>query len=254
VADGSELDEAGWRVWSGLHRLLFRLAGRVSDEWLTHARGMLGSGDLNYLPDTISGSLLELDLPLRPAEAQLLRDTLVVLGVDGDEPAGLARVRISDEPTPATGHRFHPAPPAVLAEAGARIPPSMDLTGGDPDDLAELPADLAHLDDLALDLTDQTDDRALGNATGQDGTISLWRTWRFGPQGPPAGGRRVYLIEVTPGTPAWDITHELQRELIWKGEESPQVEVFWTGDELTPYHRAALAGAARLWVGSSPRE
>ncbi|MDG4831664.1 hypothetical protein O7627_20495 [Solwaraspora sp. WMMD1047] len=248
MADGSELDEAGWRVWSGLHRLLFRFAGRVPDEWLTHARGMLGSGDLNYLPDTISGSLLELDLPLRPAEAQLLRDTLVLLGVDGDEPAGLARVRISDEPTPATGHRFHPAPPAVLAEAGARIPPSLDLTGGDPDDLAELPADLAHLDDLALDLTDQTDDRALGNATGQDGTISLWRAWRFGPQGPPVGGRRVYLIEVTPGTPAWDITHELQRELIWKGEESPQVEVFWTGDELTPYHRAALAGAARLWV------
>ncbi|MGW4460878.1 hypothetical protein [Micromonospora sp. NPDC004704] len=221
----------------------------MPDEWLTHTRRMLGSGDLNYLPDTVSGSMLELGLPLRAAEAELLRYTLVALGIEGDPPAGLHLVRISEEPTPPTDHRFYPAPPKVLLSAGDRIPPSLDLTGGDPLALAELPADLAHLDDLARDLTDLKDDGVVAvSIAGEDETIALWRSWRFGPDGPPVDGQRVYLVEVDPDTHSSRITHELQDGLLEDGEKNPQVEVFWTGDELTPYHRAALAGAARLWV------
>ncbi|MFI6761339.1 hypothetical protein ACIBF5_19600 [Micromonospora sp. NPDC050417] len=196
--------------------------------------------------------MLDLDLPLRAAEAELLRYTLVALGIEGDQPAGLPLVRISEDATPPTDHRFYPAPPEVLLSAGERIPPSLDLTGGDPDDLVALPADLAHLDDLADDLTDSTDDRAVGNLSRHAGTVSVWRTWRFGPEGPSGTGERVYLAEVAPGTRAWKLAHEAQRELKWKGEEAPQVEVYWTGDELTPYHRAALAGAARLWARPEP--
>ncbi|MGW4460879.1 hypothetical protein [Micromonospora sp. NPDC004704] len=232
--------------------MLFRFAGRVPDEWLTHTRDMLGGGDVNYLPDTISGSMLELGLPLRAAEAELLRHTMVALGIDEEEPAGLHLVRITEELTPPTDHRFYPAPPEVLVSAGERIPASLDLTGGDPEDLVALPADLAHLDDLADDLTDSRDDRVVGNISRHVGAVSVWRAWRFGAEGPPGAGQRVYLAEVAPGVSAWELAHEAQRELKWKGEETPQVEVFWTGDELTPYHRAALAGAARLWVRPEP--
>jgi hypothetical protein len=248
VADPTESDEQVWQLYAGLHRLFLRLAGRVPDEWLTHVRDMLGGGDLNYLPDTVAGSVLELGLTLRAAEAELLRSTLAALGFDGDEPAGLARVPISADGTPATNHRFRPAPPQVLLTNGARIPSTLDLTGGTSDELTDLPADLAHLDDLADDLTDSLDDRAMDNLARHDGTVAVWRAWRFGPEGPTERGTRVVLAEVDPGTPAWDLGYEAQRELKWKGEESPQVEVLWTGDELTPYHRAALAGAARLWV------
>ncbi|MGW4460880.1 hypothetical protein [Micromonospora sp. NPDC004704] len=252
MSEWSELDDATRRVFGGLHRLLFRFAGRVPDEWLTHTRRMLGGGDLNYLPDTVSGSMLELGLPLRAAEAELLRYTLVALGIEGDPPAGLHLVWISEDPTPPTDHRFYPAPPEVLVSAGERIPPSLDLTGGDPLALSDLPADLAHLDDLALDLTDRQDDVALGNVYGRQDVIALWRAWRFGPDGPPVGGHRIYFLEVDPDTRSSRITHELQRALIRRGETNPQVETFWTGDELTPYHRAALAGAARLWVRPEP--
>jgi hypothetical protein len=46
---------------------------------------------------------------------------------------------------------------------------------------------------------------------------------------------------------AWDIAGNVQRSLERRGAVDPQVEVFWTGEELPPYHRAALAGAALLW-------
>jgi hypothetical protein len=46
-----EEGEQGWRFYSGLHRLLLRVAGRVPDEWLTDIRRMLAGGDLVQVPD-----------------------------------------------------------------------------------------------------------------------------------------------------------------------------------------------------------
>ncbi|MDR8412963.1 hypothetical protein MTP10_30050 [Nonomuraea sp. 3-1Str] len=60
-------------------------------------------------------------------------------------------------------------------------------------------------------------------------------------------GRRVYLAEAAPGVPAWDLTVDAQRELVQMGMDSPQVEVYWSGDDLPPYHRTARTGAALLW-------
>jgi hypothetical protein len=240
------MGEEAWQLFAGLHRLLLRLAGRVPDEWLTYARGLLGAGDVRELPDTVAGAAAQLGVPLRAAELDVLRSGLRIYGFDRD-PMRTAELTISDD-TPPTGHRFAPVSPEVLAVAGGRIPASLDLAGGDPDDPTDLPEPLAHLADLADDLTDPTDDGPFVTLSEEPGVLAVWRAWRFGPAGPPADAQRVYLAEVGPDVRAWDLTHDTQQDLLRNGVEFPQVEVFWAGDELTPYHRAALAHSARLWV------
>ena len=56
AAEPAGPDERVERIFRGVHRLLLRLAGRVPDELLTHARSMLAEGDLPYLPDTLTGA------------------------------------------------------------------------------------------------------------------------------------------------------------------------------------------------------
>ncbi|MFC7649922.1 hypothetical protein ACFQX6_63495 [Streptosporangium lutulentum] len=75
------------------------------------------------------------------------------------------------------------------------------------------------------------------------GVVAVRRAWRDGSE----GARRVYLMEVDPGIPAWGPTLEAQIEASQMGESDPQVEVYWTGDDLPPYHRAAIEAAAFLW-------
>ncbi|QSB16806.1 hypothetical protein JQS43_11270 [Natronosporangium hydrolyticum] len=219
----------------------------MPDDWLAYTRQMLATGDLAYLPDTIAGSVLELGVSLTPAEVAFLPQVLSAIGHGDDQPPGLASVRVSEE-TPPTGHRFYPTPPHVLAAAGDRIPTSLDLTGGESKQLWDLPPELARLTDLADDLTDMADNGIAVVLSRRAGVIGIWRAWRFEPTGPPSGGRRVYLVEVEPGVPAWKIANDGQRELADDGEEHPQVEVYWSGEELTAYHRAARAGSALLWA------
>ncbi|GLX00107.1 hypothetical protein [Microtetraspora sp. NBRC 16547] len=245
ATEWAELDEEAWRIFGGLHRLLLRLAGRFPDELLSHARAMLGQGDLAYLPDTVTGAAVGLGVSMAPAEVDLLRHVVEALGDGGEPPSGADQVPLS-EVVPATDHRFAPAPPAVLASAGARIPASLDLTGEPGADLDNLD-DLDDLDDLRDELTDLTDDLVVDALSEHAGVVAIWRTWRFGPAGPPDGGQRVYLAEVEPGVRAWELTLDAQRELVQMDVEAPQVEVFWTGDELPPYHRAARDHAALLW-------
>ncbi|MGW0810748.1 hypothetical protein [Nonomuraea sp. NPDC002799] len=214
----AEQEETVKRILAGLHRLLLRLAGRVPDEFLFHARSMLAEGDLAYLPDTLSGAAAGLAVSLTPADAGVLRDVLVAFGA-GEEPAAMERVP-SCAIVPETGHRFAPAAP--------------DLTGG-PADVSAGPADL--MDALVVDAL-----------TEHDGVIAVWRAWRFGSGGRPQDGRRVYLAEVEPGVPAWELTMDAQRELVLMEVDSPQVEVYWAGDDLPPYHRTARAAATPLWT------
>lgn len=232
-----ELDADTWQLYSGLHRLLLRLAGQVPDELETHARTMLGTSDLAYLPDTVAGSAAELGVSLTAPEADLLRRTLRVLDVGEDEPAGLGEISISPT-TPPTGYRFAPVSPRVLTLAAARIRPGLDLTRGAPADLA----------DLAEELRDLPDDLVVDALTEHDGVVAIWRGWRFTPDWSADSARRVYLAEVGARVPAWELTYEAQEELGAVDEESPQVEVYWAGDELSPYHQAARANAALLWA------
>ncbi|MEV4812320.1 hypothetical protein [Micromonospora avicenniae] len=250
-------DDPGWdegeRLLAEVHRMLLRLAGRVPDEVLTTLRELLGHGDLRYLPDTVSVATVQHAVPITPADKELLARILIVLDVPGGEPQLYDEVPVAAQPPPAGPFRFLPVPPAVAAQAAERISGRLDLTGGsDPFDLTELPADLAHLADLAPELTDQADDRAVDNLSLAEGVRGIWRTWRLGASGSDPA-RRVYLVELGPGVPAWDVTQEAQDALTMKGEQAPQVEAFWAGEPLTAYHRAALAGAALLWAPNADR-
>jgi hypothetical protein len=241
----AELGDQGWRFFSGMHGLLLRVAGRVPDEWLTLIRGKLAGGDLAELPDHVSGAAVELGLPLTVGEVALLRE--MARTVFGQDPVGIDQVVISAE-TPGTDHRFFPVPEGVLATEGGRIPPRLNFTGAPDGDLWELPPALADLDDLALRLTDVEDQWPVTVLPADDDVRSVARAWRFPADDPPTGGVRVVLVEVAPFAPAWAVAGKVQEGLALRGVVDPQVEVFWTGTQLPPYHRAALDGAALLWA------
>jgi hypothetical protein len=235
-----ELDDAAWRIYGGLHRLLLRVAGRIPDDVLTHARTLLGNGDLARLTDYVSVMSAELGVALTAAEVELLTVTLTTLDAPGGaQPVALAQVSIS-EVTSATDHTFAPAAPAVLTMAGARLPESLDLTGAPPAGLA----------DITDALTDVRDYLMVDGLSQRRGVIRIWRAWRYGPQGPPMDPKRIYIVEVAQGVRAWELVLSVQRDLIQVDEESPQIEMYWTGDDLPPYQRAARARSALLWASS----
>lgn len=236
MAGWAELDEEAWQTFVDLHRLLLRLAGRFPDELITHARTMLGKSDLAYLPDTVAGSAAQLGISLTAAEITLLQQVLAAVDGIEAEPAASDQITISTT-TPTTDHHFVPAPPDLLETAGARIPASLDLTSGPPADLA----------DLAEELTDLTDHLLIDALTEHDSVIAIRRAWRLRPNQTPAKGRRVYLIEVAPHVRAWELTLEAHRELIEMDEDFPQVEVYWTADDLPSYHQTAHANSTLLW-------
>ncbi|MGI5285174.1 hypothetical protein ACQEVF_17820 [Nonomuraea polychroma] len=216
----AELDERAWQLYAGVHRLLLRLAGQVSDEVLTGARTMLAQGDLAYLPDTVTMAAAEHGVPLAAREVGVLRELLAAIG-PGGEPAAVDQVTISDaDPVPV--HRFFPD-----SADPVRVPAGADLSAGD-------------ADDAVFDLTDQLVTDALSE---HQGVVTVLRAWRSG----PLRRRRVYLAEVEPGVPAWEVALEAQTELAAMGERDPQVEVYWRGEEPPPYQRAARDAAVVLW-------
>ena len=232
-----ELDTESRQLFEGLHRMVLRLAGRGPDDFLIHLRTLLAGGDLLYLPDTVAAGTVELGVSLTSSDVALLSRTLEALGVPGGPPAGLAQVRTS-ETIPATDYRFFPAPHDVLAKASSRLPESLDLTRGTP----------ANLADLAEELTDLVDDIAVDGLSEQTGVVRISRAWRFPPDLAANQARRVYLVEVAAGAPAWEIALAAHRELTSVEEGYGQVEVYWTGDVLPPFHQNAHAHAALLWV------
>jgi hypothetical protein len=246
-----EAGEQGWRFYSGLHRLMLRISGRVPDDWLTDIRRMLAGGDLVQVPDTVAGSMVEFAVPLTVGEVALLREMVRVFFGDRD-PVGIDQVAISEQ-TPATGHRFFPVPAGVLATDAARIPPLLDLTGRPTDSLLDLPAELSELADISMRLTDVRDQAQVSVLRDAEDVLSTARAWRFPADRGLADGVRVVLVEVTAFAAAWDIGGRVQRSLARHGEADPQVEVYWSGEELPPYHRAALAGAALLWQAPGGR-
>ncbi|WP_344831118.1 hypothetical protein [Nonomuraea dietziae] len=209
----------------------------MPDGLLTQARAMLAEGDLAYLPDALTMAAVELGVPLTAQEVEILRDLFVALGIEG-EPTGVDQVAITDT-TRGTGHRFSPVSPEVAQHV--RVPAALDLT-------AEIPAELADLQEELVDLTDHLVVDALSEHAG---TRAIWRTWRSGPERlaneDVKGWRRVYLAEVEPGVLAWELTLEAQTELTQMSESDPQVEVYWSSEELPPYHRAAREAATLLW-------
>ncbi|MFB9832466.1 hypothetical protein [Actinoallomurus acaciae] len=208
-----------WQVFAALHRLLLRLAGRFPDELITRTRTMLARSDLVHLPDTVTGSAARLRVSLTAADVELLRYVLALADGAAGDPAATDQLTISTS-VPATDHRFTPVPPGAPA-------------------VARVSADLA--DDLLVDAMNE-----------HLGVMTIRRAWRSAPHEESEDARRVYFVEVEPHVRAWELTGDAQHELVLIDEESPQVEVYWTGDELPPYHRTALADAALLWPRSPP--
>jgi hypothetical protein len=60
----------------------------------------------------------------------------------------------------------------------------------------------------------------------------------------------VWLVEVDSGAAVVELTAEIQQGLAMAGEIPPRVEVFGPDAELTPYHRAALAGGTLAWTAA----
>jgi hypothetical protein len=238
-------DDESLRLFRGLHAILLRLAGRMPDDWVTAMRGKVDSGEAFEVPQYVPGGVAELGVSLTAGDVALLREmTRLVYGTD---PIRIDEVRIEPE-VPATDHRFFPVPEGVLASDGGRIPARLDFTGRGEQNLWRLPPALSDLDDLALRLTDVEDQAVVVTLRRRGDVVSLARAWRFPAGDAPAGGVRVVLVEVRPDAPAWQIAGDLQRDLAERGVADPQVEVFWTGTDLPPYHRAALDGGALLWV------
>ncbi|TDE51556.1 hypothetical protein E1295_18300 [Nonomuraea mesophila] len=225
-AEWAELDDRAWRLYSGIHRMLLRLAGRLPDELITRTRTMLAEGDLAYLPDTVTIAAVEAGIPLTAEESAVMREVFAALGLEG-APTGADEVTLTTT-TPATGHTFSPD-----SGRSPRVPAGLDLTDGVPDELA----------DLEDDLFDLTDHLVVDALSGHAGVAAVRRAWRDG----PGGVRRVHLVEVDPGVPAWEVALEGQAESSQMDESDPQVEVYWTGDDLPPYHRAAIEAATLLW-------
>ncbi|HTJ32757.1 MAG TPA: hypothetical protein VL738_05960 [Dactylosporangium sp.] len=202
-----EPTDEAWTVLSGLHRVLLHLAGRMPDDWMTTTRAMLGGGELGYMPDMISGGAAGLGVALPAEDIALLRRVQADYA-GPEEPAGLELVPVAAQ-LPPTGYRFAPA-----------------RTGEAPE-------------------PDEHDDSAV--ALNLDPVVAaVARAWRTGPDG--GAPTRVFLVEVDPGAEAWTVGHDLAGMLDWSPERPvPQIEVYWTGEPLPPYHVAALAGALPLW-------
>ncbi|MEN3307398.1 MAG: hypothetical protein V7603_3600 [Micromonosporaceae bacterium] len=232
------LDADTWRIFGGLHRLLLRLAGRIPDDLLAHARHMVGAGDLAYLPDTLTVPAARFGVSMPAADLALLREIVRVFG-GGGEPQLVDEVPTS-EAVPPTGHRFDPASPEVMAAAGGRIPARLDLAGGGP----------AALADLADDLVDTKDQLTIGHLAEQPGAARAWRAWRSGPDA-TSPARRVYVVEMAPGTSAWDVAYEAADLLGVLGEDAPQVEVYWADEAPPPYQQAARDRGALLWTAAA---
>ncbi|MGI5237758.1 hypothetical protein [Dactylosporangium sp. CA-139066] len=203
---GEPTDEA-WPVFSGLHRVLLHLAGRMPDDWMIEARAWLGRAELEYMPDLISGGVAGAGVSLPAADVELLR-RLQAQYAGPEAPAGIDLIPTAEE-IPPTAHRFAPARPGQTPER----------------DEHDYSAAAINVDPFV---------------------VTVARAWRTGPDGDAP--TRVFLVEVDPGAEAWTVAADLARLLDWSDERpAPQIEVYWTGEPLPPYHTAALAGALPLW-------
>lgn len=193
-----------------LHSLLLGLAGRFPDQAVAELRDMTYELLLD-IPDAVAATAMDLQIPLTRQEVNAIVEVSRGFLGPGREARFLDEVPLTDAVADG-GHRFAPPPPS----------------------------EPAFIDSAMVIML-----RRL------DGVRRLWRAFRQDAE----GLRRVYLAEVDLGTMAWHTAWEAQRELAKLVREGagrrddavPAVEVFWPGQDLPPYHQAALARAELLW-------
>ena len=217
-----ELPE-GYDLGAECHWMLLRLAGRAPDELLARSRDWLARDDFLNMARSITFWAVSYDVALAEAIVTLLSALLADFGADS---SGLGQIRIDE------------AEQLPCWEFAARSPAGLD--GRDLDSV------------LAGEKTRPGPDQAAVMAVqAVDGAVGIWRAWRFPPdhtQWPPP--RRVFVVEVSTGVGERGVAAGIQARLADADEESPQVEVYQTGDELPAYQTLARSCGELLWAAT----
>jgi hypothetical protein len=202
--------------YAQLHDLLLGLSGRMTDAATAELRAAIVE-DLAYTPDAIVVAAIRDRVPVTRQEVNTIIEVTRGLALPGGDPHRIPELTLADA-DPANHHRF-------VSRAG-----------------------------VAIDVMDQ----AMAAAVRfKRGPVRAWRAWRDDPTGP----RRVYLVKVDLAVQAWYLAHTSQRRYaelaktlteLDARDKVPAVEVFWTGQELPPYQRAAMAHAELLWSRDEP--
>src|SRR6266542_1331377 len=111
------LDEATQPAIERLHHLLVRADSRLPDELVVTARAWLAEGLVLDVAEAVVFSCLSCDVPLLPADAELLGDILRNAGADAAAVAGLPRSEKDDVPACRLAGR---GLPATAGRAGRR--------------------------------------------------------------------------------------------------------------------------------------
>ncbi len=230
------LDEATQPAIERLHHLLVRADSRLPDELVVTARAWLAEGLVLDVAEAVVFSCLSCDVPLTPADADLLADILQGAGADTTAVADLTR---SDEDA-VLAYRLAPISPEVLGRYGPEVPRIMDLTGA-------TYAGPGAADDI--------DHAAVAAVADQIGTHALWRSWRYPvPRDQWPQATRGYLVQMAPGAELATTPARIQSALLAAGQTSPLVRVFTDDAALPAFHRIALLFSALLWTARTPHE
>lgn len=197
-----------------LHDLLLGVAGRVPDDLVATARTWLAEGRSVDVARAVAFAVVAYSVPLRQADLLLLADVLVE---NGFQPFNLGQVDVIEYDT-APPYLFSPGPP----------PGEDDGAAG--------------LEKAAMS--------ALDAGTG----VGLWKAWRRTADGSPwPAPRRVWLLEVGPGTDPVAAGERVRSALDRAGEVNPQVEVYLTGADLPLYQILARDAATLVWAREPDR-
>ncbi|MEU4556219.1 hypothetical protein [Micromonospora violae] len=233
----TQVVEASIDEVAAFHALLLRMSGRLPDELTTAARRWLAEGEFVEIAQAVLFAALASRLPMTEGDLSLLSATLVAAGEDTEALADIERT--DDDPLPPYG--VAPVSPDELAEHGAAVPYSIDLTVP-----YDGPGAADDVDRAAIDAVEAQ--RTEGAAV-----IALWRAWRFpaiDAQWPPP--RRIYLLQSDDEAAVPAMAVHVQDALEAVGETDPQVEVFVDPDELPAYQRNTLGFSTLLWTADPP--
>ncbi|MFI0444799.1 hypothetical protein [Actinomadura sp. 6N118] len=200
-----QAERAAW------HRLLARIAGRVPDGALAHARWLLAEGRLQATAATVSREIFRAGIGLPREDRERLEQAMLEQAMTDEGLRSLSARIPADPADPMPRHVFTPGPP------------------GGSGNRAEYAAVQAMRE--------------------EPGAIGLWRVWRLPPPGKTLPvPRRVFVIEADDAVDLPGLTHRTQDRLSAAREVQPQVESYHTGEWLPAYQRSARANGELLWA------
>ncbi|MCD5348922.1 hypothetical protein [Kineosporia mesophila] len=217
------------------HELLLRVAGTVSDDLISEARGWLAEGQSADVAQALGFFALTGQVPMTAADAALMMNELIADGQEFEALADLELVGPDDtRPLPwvFSPVRIIPDDPPQL------VPVTLDLTTE--------PAEVVH---------DQIDAAAVVAVAAETTAAGLWRAWRAPIDDAPwPAPRRVFVVSVVADADPDELPRlaaRIQLALLAAGEDAPQVEVCQEDRPVPVYQTAACAHAALLWAAEA---